>query len=92
MLASLRLSRAALSLRAPVVAVAARRYTTTPNPIPTPTPSPPPVPGSAPSSGPVAPPPGLELLSPVWTRLTNIVIDKAEGSWIYGTDGKKYLN
>src|SRR5574341_2484808 len=31
-------------------------------------------------------------LSPVWTHLTEIVIDHAEGAVIYGTDGREYLD
>jgi 4-aminobutyrate aminotransferase len=31
-------------------------------------------------------------LSPVWTHMTDIVVDHAEGSYIYGTDGKQYLD
>lgn len=35
-------------------------------------------------------PPGSELLSSVWTHGSDIVVDRAEGSWVHGTDGKKY--
>jgi 4-aminobutyrate aminotransferase len=33
-----------------------------------------------------------KLLSPVWTHGSNVIVDKAAGSWIFGTDGKKYLD
>lgn len=56
-----------------------------PNPPPA-TPAPPPTPPPPPL------PAGMEMLSPVWTRLTDIVVERAEGSWIYGTDGKKYID
>lgn len=36
-------------------------------------------------------PAGSELLSSVWTHGSDIVVDRAEGSWIYGTDGRTYL-
>lgn len=31
-------------------------------------------------------------LSPVWARYTNIVADRAEGVYIYGDDGRQYLD
>ena len=34
--------------------------------------------------------PGAELLSPVWTHGTDILVDHAKGSWLFGADGKKY--
>eukprot|EP01100_Stratorugosa_tubuloviscum_P011450 TRINITY_DN5102_c0_g1_i1.p1 TRINITY_DN5102_c0_g1~~TRINITY_DN5102_c0_g1_i1.p1 ORF type:complete len:466 (-),score=227.92 TRINITY_DN5102_c0_g1_i1:61-1458(-) len=38
------------------------------------------------------PPPNSEALSPIWTHLSNIVVDRAEGSWIYGKDGSRTLD
>lgn len=32
------------------------------------------------------------LISPVWTRYTNIIVDHAKGSYIYGQNGRKYLD
>jgi 4-aminobutyrate aminotransferase len=34
----------------------------------------------------------LQHLSPVWTRIFNFVADRAEGSYIYTTDGRKLLD
>jgi 4-aminobutyrate aminotransferase len=31
-------------------------------------------------------------MSPVWSRIFSIAADRAEGCYIYGTDGKKYLD
>jgi len=33
-----------------------------------------------------------KLLSPVWTHGSDVIVDRGAGSWIYGTDGKKYLD
>lgn len=32
------------------------------------------------------------VLSPVWTKPADIIVDRASGSWVHGTDGKKYLD
>jgi 4-aminobutyrate aminotransferase len=34
----------------------------------------------------------IEHLSPVWTHYTDIIVDHAEGSYIYATDGRKILD
>jgi 4-aminobutyrate aminotransferase len=34
----------------------------------------------------------IEHLSPVWLRYTNILVDYAEGTYIYSTDGRRYLD
>jgi len=34
----------------------------------------------------------IDFMSPVWTRIFPIVADRAEGSYIYATDGRKYLD
>jgi 4-aminobutyrate aminotransferase len=31
-------------------------------------------------------------ISPVWSRYTQILVDRAEGAYIYGTDGRRYLD
>ena len=31
-------------------------------------------------------------LSPVWSRYTNILVDRAEGAYIYASDGRRYLD
>lgn len=37
-------------------------------------------------------PPAAEHLSPVWARYSNIVVDRAQGAYIYATDGDRYLD
>lgn len=37
-------------------------------------------------------PPAASHLSPVWARYSDIVVDHAEGAYIYGEDGKQYLD
>jgi 4-aminobutyrate aminotransferase len=34
----------------------------------------------------------IQLMSPVWTRIFPIIADRAEGSYIYASDGRKYLD
>ena len=34
----------------------------------------------------------IQLMSPVWTRIFSIIAERAEGSYIYATDGRKYLD
>ena len=34
----------------------------------------------------------IEHLSPVWTHYSDIIVDHAEGSYIYATDGRKILD
>lgn len=34
----------------------------------------------------------IKEISTVWTHATNILIDHAEGCWLYGEDGSKYLD
>jgi 4-aminobutyrate aminotransferase len=36
--------------------------------------------------------PTLPGISPVWTRYSNIVVERAQGSYIYAQDGRKYLD
>ncbi len=37
-------------------------------------------------------PNAVEHLSPVWARYSNILVDHAEGAYIYGADGERYLD
>ena len=34
----------------------------------------------------------IEHLAPVWTHLTDAVADRAEGIYIYDTDGNQYID
>lgn len=34
----------------------------------------------------------IQQMSPVWTRIFPIIADRAEGSYIYASDGRKYLD
>jgi 4-aminobutyrate aminotransferase len=34
----------------------------------------------------------MEAISPVWSRITNIVVDRAEGAYVYDVDGARYLD
>ncbi len=34
----------------------------------------------------------IRHLSPVWTHMSNLVIDHASGSYVYSTDGRKVLD
>lgn len=34
----------------------------------------------------------LSHISPVWGRITNLVVERGEGSYVYATDGQKYLD
>lgn len=34
----------------------------------------------------------IQFMSPVWTRIFPIIADRAEGSYIYASDGRKYLD
>ncbi len=37
-------------------------------------------------------PKATEHLSPVWARYSNILVDHAEGAYIYADDGQRYLD
>jgi 4-aminobutyrate aminotransferase len=39
-----------------------------------------------------APLPDLSVVPPVWSRITNLVVDHGEGSWLVTTDGQRYLD
>ena len=47
-----------------------------------------PVPGAT-SAGPL---PDRSVVPPVWSRITNLVVDHGEGSWLVTTDGERYLD
>src|SRR5678815_1428343 len=46
----------------------------------------------APSSTGAAPLPDRSVIPPVWGRITNLVVDRGEGSWLVTTDGERYLD
>jgi 4-aminobutyrate aminotransferase len=39
-----------------------------------------------------APLPDRSVVPPVWGRVTNLVVDRGEGSWLITTDGERYLD
>jgi 4-aminobutyrate aminotransferase len=47
-----------------------------------------PVPGAASA----APLPDRSVVPPVWSRITNLVVDHGEGSWLVTPDGERYLD
>src|SRR4051794_1972396 len=46
----------------------------------------------APSASSSAPLPDRSVVPPVWGRITNLVVDRGEGSWLITTDGERYLD
>jgi 4-aminobutyrate aminotransferase len=46
------------------------------------------------SPAPSAPPPlpDPSVIPPVWGRITNLVVDRGEGSWLITNDGERYLD
>src|SRR5512137_314840 len=46
---------------------------------------------SAPSSA-VTPLPDRSVVPAVWSRVTNLAVDRGEGSWLVTTDGARYLD
>ena len=34
----------------------------------------------------------FDHVSPVWTRYTDFVVERGEGSYLYATDGRRYLD
>jgi 4-aminobutyrate aminotransferase len=36
--------------------------------------------------------PDTSVVPPVWSRITNLVIERGEGSWLITTDGERYLD
>jgi 4-aminobutyrate aminotransferase len=47
---------------------------------------------SAPAAAGAAPLPDRSVVPPVWSRITNITVDRGEGSWLITTDGQRYLD
>src|SRR3954464_12638515 len=39
-----------------------------------------------------APLPDRSVVPPVWSRITNLVVDHGEGSWLYTPEGQRYLD
>ena len=48
--------------------------------------------GAATSHVTEAPLPDRSVIPPVWGRITNLVVDRGEGSWLITTDGERYLD
>ncbi len=44
------------------------------------------------ASGTAAPLPDRSVIPPVWGRITNLLVDRGEGSWLITTDGERYLD
>ena len=40
----------------------------------------------------VGSPPRPSVVPPVWSRITNLVVERGEGSWLVTTDGARYLD
>ena len=39
-----------------------------------------------------APLPDRSVVPPVWSRITNLVVDHGEGSWLVTPEGERYLD
>jgi 4-aminobutyrate aminotransferase len=46
----------------------------------------------APGTTSAAPLPDPSVIPPVWSRITNLRVDRGEGSWLITTDGERYLD
>src|SRR3954453_18971745 len=46
----------------------------------------------APNPADAGPLPDRSVIPPVWSRITNLVVDRGEGSWLVTTDGERYLD
>jgi len=44
------------------------------------------------TAGGATPLPDRSVIPPVWSRITNLVVDRGEGSWLITTDGERYLD
>ena len=51
-----------------------------------------PPPSGTVASAPSTPLPDRSVVAPVWGRITNLVVDRGEGSWLITTDGERYLD
>ncbi len=47
---------------------------------------------SAGASGPGSPLPDRSVIPPVWSRITNLVVDHGQGSWLITPEGERYLD
>ncbi len=45
-----------------------------------------------PAAAPTAPLPDRSVVPPVWGRITNLMVERGEGSWLITTDGERYLD
>jgi len=45
-----------------------------------------------PSSAAGSPLPDRSVVPPVWSRITNLIVDRGEGSWLTTVDGERYLD
>ena len=46
----------------------------------------------APADAGSTPLPDRSVVPPVWGRITNLIVDRGEGSWLITTDGERYLD
>ena len=49
-------------------------------------------PGPGPAAGSLEPWPDRSVIPPVWSRITNISVDRGEGSWLITPEGDRYLD
>ncbi len=49
-------------------------------------------PGRGPAAGSAEPWPDRSVIPPVWSRITNISVDRGEGSWLITPEGDRYLD
>ncbi len=49
-------------------------------------------PAGAAAPGTTTPLPDRSVIPPVWSRVTNISVERGEGSWLIATDGERYLD
>jgi 4-aminobutyrate aminotransferase len=47
---------------------------------------------AAPNDAPASPLPDRSVVPAVWTRITNLTVERGEGSWLITTDGQRYLD
>lgn len=47
---------------------------------------------ASPADTPAAPLPDRSVVPPVWSRITNLTVERGEGSWLVTTDGERYLD
>ena len=52
----------------------------------------PPSPSDSAATGTAAPLPDRSVVPPLWGRITNLIVDRGEGSWLITTDGERYLD